>query len=149
MLFRPNSPTTMEEDINVDDTTLNPVPEFTYLCSIIARDGHIEAELHKRMSKAIMPFGRLLERLWNNHIVSIRVKAKIYRVIILSAFLYGPATWTVYRRHVNKIHDFMMRHLRSIMKIKWLDKVTNIKVLKRAGLLSMEDLLIRRNLRCT
>ena len=38
---------TMEEDINVDETTLNPVKEFTYLGSIIASDSHIEAELQK------------------------------------------------------------------------------------------------------
>ena len=35
------------------------------------------------------------------------------------------------------------------MKIKWQDEVTNIKVLKRAGLPSMEDLLSRKNLRWT
>ena len=81
-----------------------------------------------------MSFGRLRERLWNNHNVSIRVKGKIYRAIILSTLLYGAETWTVYRRHV---------------KIRWQDKVTNIKVLKRAGLPSMEDLLIRKNLRWT
>ena len=46
-MFQPNSRTTMEENINVDETTLNPVQEFTYLGSIIARDGHIEAELQK------------------------------------------------------------------------------------------------------
>ena len=126
---------TMEEDINVDETTLTHVKEFTYLGSIIANDGHIEAELQKRMSKASMSFGRLRERLWNNHNVSIRVKDKIYRAIILSTLLYGAETWTVYRRHVKKLHAFMMRHLRSIMKIRWQDKVTNIKVLVRAGLL--------------
>ena len=57
--------------------------------------------------------------------------------------LYGAETWT----HVKKLHAFMMRHL--IMKIRWQDKVTNIKVFKRAGLPSMEDLLIRNNLRWT
>ena len=81
--------------------------------------------------------------------MSIRVKGKIYRVIILSTLLYGAETWTVYRRHVKKLHAFMMRHLRSIMTIRWQDKVTNIKVLKQAGLPSMEDLLIRKNLRWT
>ena len=60
-----------------------------------------------------MSFGRLRERLWNNHNVSIRV-------------IYGAETCTVYRRHVKKLHAFVMRHLRSIMKIKWQDKVTNI-----------------------
>ena len=139
----------MEEDINVDDTTPNHVKEFTHLGSIIARDCHIEAELQKRMSKDIMSFGRLRERLWNNHNVSIRVKGKIYRSIILSTLLYGAETWTVYRSHVKKLNAFMMRHLRSIMKIGWHDKVTNIKVLKRTGLPTMEDLLIRKNLRWT
>ena len=53
-----------------------------------------------------MSFGRLRERLWNNHNVSIRVKGKIYRAIILSTLLYGAETWTVYRRHVKKLHAF-------------------------------------------
>ena len=101
------------------------------------------------MSKASMSFRRFQERLWNNHNVSIRVKGKIYRAIILSTLLYGDKTWTVYRRHVKKLHTFMMRQLRSIMKIRWNDKVTNIQVFKRAGLPSMEDLLIRMNLRWT
>ena len=49
----------MENEINVDETTLNPVKEFTYLGSIIARDGHIEEALQKIMLKASMLFGRL------------------------------------------------------------------------------------------
>ena len=95
-----------------------------------------------------MSFGCLRKRLWNNN-VSIRVKGKTYRAIILSTLLYGAETWTVYRRHVKKPHAFMMRHMRSIMKIRWQDKVINIKVLKRARLPSMEDLTIRKKLRCT
>ena len=61
-MFQPNSTITMEEDINVDETTLNHVKKFTYLGSITASDGHIGAELKKRMSKASMSFGRLRER---------------------------------------------------------------------------------------
>ena len=148
-MFQPNSTMTMEDDINVDETTLNHVKEFTYFGSIIASDCHIEAELQNRMSKASMSFGCLRERLWNNHNVSIRVKGKIYSVLILSTLLYVAETWTVYKTHVKKLHAFMMRHLRSIMKIIWQDKVTNIQVLKREGLPPMEYLLIRNNLRWT
>ena len=42
-------------------------------------------------------------------------------------------------RHVKKLHGFMMRHLRSIMKIKWQHKMTNITVLKWAGITSREE----------
>ena len=55
----------------------------------------------------------------------------------------------MYRRQMQKLHAFMMRHLHSIMRITWIDKVTNKEILERTGLLSMEDLLIRKNLRWT
>ena len=46
---QPYSTTASEEEINLDDSTLNNVQEFTYLCSIKVRDGHTEAELQKRL----------------------------------------------------------------------------------------------------
>ena len=101
------------------------------------------------MAKASASFGRLRQRLWNNHHVSMRVKGKIYRAIVLSTLLYGVEAWTVYRRQVKKLHAFMMRHLRSIMRITWMDKMTNKEILERTGLPSMEDRLIRKNLRWT
>ncbi|KAK3532531.1 hypothetical protein QTP86_023743 [Hemibagrus guttatus] len=101
------------------------------------------------MAKASASFGRLHQRLWKNHHVSMKVKGKIYRAVVISTLLYGAESWTVYRRHVKKLHAFMMRHLRSILKITWIDKMTNKEILDRTGLPSMEDLLIRKNLRWT
>ena len=101
------------------------------------------------MAKVSASFRRLRQILWNNHHVSMRVKGKIYRAIVLSTLLYAAEAWTVYRRQVKKLHAFMMRHLRSIMKITWMDKVTNKEIFERTGLPSLEDLLIRKNLRWT
>ena len=78
-----------------------------------------------------------------------RVNGKIYRAVVLSTLLYGAEAWRVYRRQVNKLHAFMMRHLRSVMKITWMDKMTIKEILERTGLPSMEDLLIRKNFRWT
>ena len=89
LMFQPNSKMTMEEDIFVDDTTLNPVKESTYLVSIIASDGHIEAELQNRMSKASMSFGYIREILWNNHTVSIRAKGKSTKRSYCSLYCTG------------------------------------------------------------
>ena len=55
---------------------------------------------------------------------------------------------SVYRRQVKKLHAFMIRHLRSIMRIPWTDKVTHKDILERTGLPSMEG-LIRKNPRWT
>ena len=133
----------------VDGNKLNSVLEFTYLGSTKSSDGCIDDEIQRRMAKASASFGRLRQRLWNNHHVSMQVKGKIYHAIVLSTLLYGAEAWTVYRRHVKKLHAFLMRHRRSIMKITWMDKVTNKEILERTGLPSMKDLLIRKNLRWT
>ena len=109
----------------VDGNKLNSVMEFTYLGSTISSDGCIDDEIQRRMAKASASFGRLRQRLWNNHHVSMRVKGKIYRAIVLSTLLYGAEAWTVYRRQVKKLHAFMMRHLRSIMRITWMGNLSD------------------------
>ena len=77
VLYQPNSTITREEDIMVDGNKLKYVPEFTYLGSTISSNGHIYDEIQRRMAKASASFGRLRQRLWNNHDVSMRVKGTI------------------------------------------------------------------------
>ena len=89
VLYQPNSTRTREEDIMVDGNKLNYVLEFTYLGSTISSDGCIDDEIQSRIATASASFGRLSQRLWNNHHVSMRVKGKIYRAIVLSTLLYG------------------------------------------------------------
>ena len=61
----------------VDGNKLNSVLEFIYLRSIISSNGCIDDEIQRKMAKASASFGRLCQRLWNNHHVYMRVKGKI------------------------------------------------------------------------
>ena len=95
MLYQPNSTRTREEDIMVDGNKLTSVLEFTYHGSTITSNRCTDDEIQRRLAKASASFGRLRQRLWNNHHVSMRVIGKIYRAIVLSTLLYGART--VYR----------------------------------------------------
>jgi len=77
------------------------------------------------------------------------LKGKMYHAIVLSTLLYEADAWTVYTRQVKKLHAFMMQHLRSIIRITCMDKMTNKEIFERRGLPSMEDLLIRKNIQWT
>ena len=76
-LYQPNSTRTREVDIMVDRNKLNSVLEFTYIRSTISSNGCIDDEIQRSMARSIASFGRLRQRLWNNHHVSMRVKGKI------------------------------------------------------------------------
>ena len=104
VLYQPNSTRNREEDIMVDGNKLNSVLEFTYLGSTISSNGCIDDEIERRMAKASASFGRIRQRLWNNHLVSMRVKGTIYRAIVLTTLLYRDEAWIVYRRQVKKLH---------------------------------------------
>jgi len=75
-----------------------------------------------------------------------RVKGKIYRAIVLSTLLYVAEAWAVYRRQVKKLHASMMRNPHYNLDGQ---NVSNKEILEQTGLPSMEDLLIRKNLRWT
>ena len=146
VLYQPNSTRTREQDIMVDGNKLNSVLEFTYHESPISSNGCNDDEIQRRMAKASH---LLADDARDSGTTTMRDKGKICRAIALSTLLYGAEAWTVYRRQVKKLHVFIMRHLRSLMRITWMDKVTDKDILERKGLPSMEDLLIRNNLRWT
>ena len=58
-------------------------------------------------------------------------------------------TWTLYRKHIKQLERFHMRALRSIMGIKWQDRVTNLEVLDRASLASIETMVLKAQLQWT
>ena len=136
--------TSLPEEISIGTEPLVKCKSFKYLGSTVSENARLEGELSLRMGRVSAVFGNLRERLWNNLHVSIRVKCKVYRATVLATLLYGAETWTVHRVQVEKLHVHI---LRAIMNISWKDKITNIKMLKRAGLPSMEDMLIQTNLR--
>ena len=128
-LYQPSKlvvPPPMPSDIKINNENLVQCKNFVYLGSTISESAKLDQELMYRMGKASAAFGRLRERLWNNHHVSIKVKCKVYSAVVLSALLYGAETWTIYQFQVKKLHAFMMKHLRQIMNVSWRDRITNV-----------------------
>ena len=65
----------------------------------------------------------------------------------MSTLLYGSESWTTYSHQENRLNSFHLRSLRRILHISWRDHITNVDVLKQAGLPSMHALLSQRRLR--
>ena len=79
--------------------------------------------------------------------IKLDTKIKVYKAVVLTSLLYGCESWTLYRKHTKQLERFHMRSLRAIMGIKWQDRVTNLEVLDRAGLLSIEAMILKAQLR--
>ena len=133
--------------ISINGKSLKQCKTFKYLGSTVTDNDKLENEISLRIGKASGIYGNLRRRLWTNHHVPVRIKCQVYRATVLATLLYGSETWTVHSIQADRLQAYVMRHLRAIMGISWRDKISNVDVLKRAGLPSLKSILIQMNLR--
>ena len=133
--------------ISVGDYTLEAVENFTYLGSSISSNLSLDAELNKRIGKAATAMARLEKRVWDNSMLTICTKMKVYQACVLSTLLYGSETWTLYSHQERRVNSFHLRCLRRILGITWQDRVPNKNILAQAGIPSIFALLSQRRLR--
>ena len=135
--------------ITVNGDVLKVVPYFKYLGSTLSKDNRADKEITCRVQSACASFGKLDKRLWSRNGIRLSTKCKVYKAVVLPALLYSAETYTLYREHIKKLEAVQQRHLRRIMKISWSDYVSNVEVLNRAGMDSIEATLATSQLRWT
>ena len=107
----------------------------------------IDAEVDQRIQKAATAFGKLRKRVFEDTDIKTATKIKVYRAIVLTSLLYASETWTTYKKHLKKLEKFNQRCLRKLLNIKWQDYISNLTVLERAGMTSIEAVIVKNQLR--
>ena len=133
--------------ITIGETELKAVHQFTYLGCTITSDAKIDKEVDNRLAKANSAFGRLYKRVWNNNHLKKGTKISVYRAVVLTTLLYCSESWVTYRHHIRLLERFHQRCLRTILNIHWSDYITNVEVLERAEITSIEAMLLKSQLR--
>ena len=129
----------LDSDFFVDDFKLKNVERFKYLGSYVNRNCNLNAEITARIQAASNSYYSLKQRVFDNR--------DTYKQCILSIFLYGSETWTLYSHEIKQLRTVQQRHLQSILKIRWNDFVSNETVLSRSNVEDIETLLAQNRLR--
>ena len=87
----------------------------------------LDTEITVRIQAASSAVGRLRERMFCCRELSLEI-------------------WALYRRQIKKLRTIQQRPLRSILKVKWYNYITNDEVLDRAMAEDIENILIRNRL---
>ena len=133
--------------ITIGDHILEVVDKFTYLGSTVSSNLSLDAELNARIGKAATAMARLAKRVWDNPMLTLNTRMKVYQACVLSTLLYGSEAWTLYMHQERRLNAFHMRNLRRLLGITWQDRVSNAGVLAQAGMSSMFAILTQRRLR--
>ncbi|VDL99875.1 unnamed protein product [Schistocephalus solidus] len=133
--------------INVNGAQLKNMETFAYLESTLSRNTRIDDEVAQRISKASQAFGRLQASVWNLHGIHLNTKLKMFKAVVLTTLLYRAKTWNVYSNQARKLNHFHLSYLRRILKLRWQDRIPDMEVLERTGILSIHVMLRQVHLR--
>jgi hypothetical protein len=109
-------------DIKIGNGSFENVSQFKYLGMTVTNQNLILEESKRRLNSGNACY-HLVQNLLSSHLLSINVKVRIYKTIILPVVLYGCETWSLTVREKHKLRVFENRVLRRIYGPKR-DRVT-------------------------
>ena len=123
---------TSGDTIKLKGENLEDVEYFTYLGSVVNKEGGTDKDICARIGKAMLAF-QSLNPLWNSQTASVKTKLQIFNTNVKSVLLYACETWRTTKASTHRLQTFLNRCLRRILRIKWFHKVTNEELWRQAG----------------
>ena len=117
--------TTNARPVQIDSEELPYTDRFTYLGSIISRDGGTDLNIQSRLNKARNSLNMKI-KVWRSSTYSTRTKLKLYHSCVLTTLLFsGSECWRLTEKDLSKLSTFHAKSLRRILRIFWPNVISN------------------------
>ncbi|BHF84265.1 hypothetical protein SprV_0902741600 [Sparganum proliferum] len=117
--------------LGIDGCQLEEVDSFKYLGARLLPNGQSKDDIVSRIDAARWVFSSLRKCLWNRRDLSIATKIRVYRASVRSVLLYGCECWALRVEDERKLEVFDHHCLRIILRVKFIDFVSNETVRAR------------------
>jgi len=135
-----------QDPVTLNGKELEEVDTFTYLGSIIDKEGGTDADVKARIGKARAAYLQL-KSIWSAREVSTQTKIRLYNSNVKSVLLYGAETWRTTKSTIKKVQTFMNSCLKRILCIHWPEVISNVELWQRTNQLPAGEEIRRRRWR--
>lgn len=118
------------QTINVQGQSIEYVSQYIYLGQSVSFLDQTESEINRRIATAWKKYWSLKE-IMKNRDINIKIKSKLYNIVILPCLTYGCQTWSLRKKDENKLSVHQRKMERSMLGIKLLDKIKNSIIRKK------------------
>ena len=122
----------VDVEVDLHQRRVRQVDTFKYLGCTVGESANSEKEIIKRIGMAKAAFAKLKSVL-SNLSIGIGTRVRLLRCYVWSTLTYGCETWTVRKDLEKRLEAAEMYFYRRMMRIPWTARVTNVEVLRRAG----------------
>ena len=111
-----------------DGEEIERVSNFEYLSARIEANGKSTREIRRRLAMATTRLTKMIS-IWKGQCK--KTKLIVLKTVVFPTALYGCEAWTINNTDAKRITSFEMKCYRKILRISWMEKVTNKEVLSR------------------
>ena len=129
-----------------DGVEFENVEAFKYLGSFVSLQHGDLKEISAKLAEGRQRFASF-QKLWKSKQLSIPLKCKLYRALVLSVVLYSSETWTMNKSTQRKLESFHTSCLRRILCFSYLERVTNEEVLARSRMSTLSAMIMIKRLK--
>ena len=119
-----------DAEIKINGEEIERVSNFEYLGARIEANGKSSPEIRRRLAMATAKLQKMTS-LWKGQ--DTETKIRVLNSTVFPTATYGCEAWTLNKTDCKKITAFEMKCYRKILRIPWVEKVTNEEVLTRIG----------------
>ena len=105
--------------ISIATTFYNSQPVDDYISELSLREKEVTRSRRIDNFKKVWCQGRK---------ISLQRRLRVYDAQVVSVLLYNSSRWAVPQNILEKLDIAHRKHLRSILKIKWTDRISNVKL---------------------
>ena len=127
-------------DITVDGNLVECVESFVYLGSV---QPSALPDIKRRIALASSVMASL-SKIWWDKCLSLTIKIRTYKALILSTLLYTAETWTVRTEDARILESFHMKCQRQILGIRWQAMTVTLKSQSRPVSPPVIDHIVKR-----
>lgn len=120
----------MEGQLLIHNRPIQRVNKYVYLGTNINEEWDHSVEIRCRIEKARAIFLKM-GKLFKSRDLPLNTKMRILRCYVFSTLLYGVESWTLSESSCKKLEAFELWLYRRVLRISWVDHVTNEEVLRR------------------
>uniref|UniRef100_A0A8D8SHV0 Craniofacial development protein 2 n=1 Tax=Cacopsylla melanoneura TaxID=428564 RepID=A0A8D8SHV0_9HEMI len=119
-----------DAQIIVNQVRIERVTQCQYLGTCINEAWDNSQEVKCRIAKARNVFNSM-DSVFKSHNLTLDTKTRLLKCYVFSVLLYGVETWTLTEATTNKLRAFELWLYRRMLRISWIQKITNAEVLRR------------------
>jgi hypothetical protein len=135
-----------DEKVTLGNKKINQVGSFTYLGSIISKDGGSSECVKSRIGKTQGVFS-LLKKVWKNRKISLQTKIRILEARMMTVVKYGSEA-RVLQKAEEDLLDVFQRNCLQIVLGTWLtDGISNNRLCKKCGSILLSRAIMKERLR--